>query len=327
MVIQVAFNGVAAARLTQRTAHSVFAAVLLTAEAVLQFGGAAVGGVCDTARQSQTGYRCGTGIVVAAGEVRVRTNRNVLGVRPRDLLRRSRRTGGNDRASAHQLGVSCRPLQGASTTEGTTDYVAESRHAQCTRQTCLRTHRVADAHLREAGTPVFTSARVALGNDARRTGRTVAATQNIGSNHEVAVGVHDRAGAHDAFPPAVRFDGANQRGGHVGGGYAAGDMRVTGERMQNQDGVIASLVEGAPGFVADGDLRQGHAGLELQVADVQLTQVALRFGVFALGARHGDGCGDRLAGSAGLGGAGLASALGGHGGVPSLGWPARWCRV
>ena len=95
-------------------------------------------------------------------------------------------------------------------------------------------------------------------------------------------------------------------------------MRVTGERMQNQDGVITSLVEGAPGFVADGDLRQGHAGLELQVADVQLTQVALRFGVFALGARHGDGCGDRLTGSAGLGGAGLASALGGHG-VPFTG--------
>ena len=100
-------------------------------------------------------------------------------------------------------------------------------------------------------------------------------------------------------------------------------MRVTGERMQDQDGVITSLVEGAPGFVADGDLRQGHAGLELQVADVQLTQVALRFGVFALGARHGDGCGDRLVDSAGLlgtgqRGAGLASALGGHG-VPFTG--------
>ena len=318
VVVQVAFDGVAATRLTQRTAHSVFAAVLLAAEAVLQFGGAAVGGVRDTARQSQTGSRCRTGIVVATGKVRIRTNRNVLSVGPGNLLRRSRRTGGNDRASAHQLGVSCRPLQGASTTEGTTNHVAEARHAQCTRQTRLRTYRVANAHLREAGTPVLTSARVALGDDARRTGRTVAAAQNIGSNHEVAVGVHDRAGAHDAFPPAVRFDSANQRGGHVGGGYAAGDMRVTGERVQDQDGVITSLVEGAPGFVADGDLRQGHAGLELQVADVQLTQVALRFRVFALGARHGDGCGDRLAGSAGLGGAGLASALGGHG-VPFTG--------
>ena len=177
----------------------------------------------------------------------------------------------------------------------------------------LSTYGVADAHLREAGTPVFTSARVALGNDARRTGRTVAATQNIGSNHEVAVGVHDRAGAHDAFPPAVRFDGANQRGGHVRGGHAAGDMRVTGECVQDEDGVIAGLVEGTPGFVTDGHLRQSHAGLELQVADVQLTQIALRFGVLGAGARHGDGCGDRLAGSAGL-----ASALGGHG-VPFTG--------
>ena len=80
---------------------------------------------------------------------------------------------------------------------------------------------------------MLASARVALGNDACRTGGAVAATQNIGGNHEVAVGVHDRAGAHDAFPPAVRFDGANQRGGHVGGGDAAGDMRITGERMQD----------------------------------------------------------------------------------------------
>ena len=161
---------------------------------------------------------------------------------------------------------------------------------------------------------MLTGARVAFGNDACRAGGTVAAAQNIGGNHEVAVGVDDRAGAHDAFPPAVRFDSANQRGGHVGGGYAAGDVRITGERMQNQDGVIASLVESTPGFVADGDLRQSYAGFELQVADVQLTQVALRFGVLALGASHGDGCGDRLVDSAGLGGAGLASALGGHGG-------------
>ena len=318
VVIQVAFDGVAAARLTQRTTYGAFAAVLFAAEAVLQFGGAAVGGVRDTARQSQTGSRCRTGIVVATGKVRIRTNRNVLSVSPGNLLRRSRRTGGNDRATAHQLGVSCRPLQGASTTERTTNHVAEAVHTQGTRQVRLSTHGVADAHLREAGTPVFTGTRVAFRDDARRTGRTVAATQDIGGNHEVAVGVHDRAGAHDAFPPAVRFDSANQRGGHVGGGYAAGDMRVTGERVQDQDGVITSLVEGAPGFVADGDLRQGHAGFELQVADVQLTQVALRFGVFALGARHGDGCGDRLAGSAGLGGAGLASALGGHG-VPFTG--------
>ena len=93
-------------------------------------------------------------------------------------------------------------------------------------------------------------------------------------------------------------------------------MRVTGECVQDEDGVIAGLVEGTPGFVTDGHLRQGHAGLELQVADVQLTQIALRFGVLGAGARHGDGCGDRLAGSAGL-----ASALGGHGG--SLHWVGR----
>ena len=55
MVIQVAFNRVAATRLTQRTTHSVFAAILLTAEAVLQLCGAAVGGVRDTACQGKTG--------------------------------------------------------------------------------------------------------------------------------------------------------------------------------------------------------------------------------------------------------------------------------
>ena len=318
VVVQVAFDSVAATRLTQRATHGAFAAVFLAAEAVLQLGGATVGGVCNTARQGKARSRRGASIVVTAGEVRVRTNRNVLGVSPRNLLSRRRRTGGNHRASAHQLRVGCRPLQGASAAEGTTNHVAEAGHTQCTSQVRLGTYRVADAYLWEAGTPMLTGTRVAFGNDACRAGGAVAAAQNIGGNHEVAVGVHDRAGAHDAFPPAIRFDSANQRGGHVRGGYAAGDMRVTGERMQNQDGVITSLVEGAPGFVADGDLRQGHAGLELQVADVQLTQVALRFGVFALGARHGDGCGDRLAGSAGLGGAGLASALGGHG-VPFTG--------
>ena len=46
-------------------------------------------------------------------------------------------------------------------------------------------------------------------------------------------------------------------------------MRVAGERMQNQDGIIASLIESTPGFVADGDLRQSHAGFELQIADGQ----------------------------------------------------------
>ncbi len=106
-----------------------------------------------------------------------------------------------------------------------------------------------------------------------------------------------------------------------GGGHAAGDMRVTGECVQDEDGVIAGLVEGTPGFVTDGHLRQSHAGLELQVADVQLTQIALRFGVLGAGAATGMGAvtgwlvvPDWLV---------LWVVMG----FPSLGWSARWCRV
>ena len=78
VVVQVAFDGVAATRLTQRAAHGAFATVLFAAEAVLQLGGAAVGGVRNTACQGKTGQRRGTVIVVATGKVRVRTNRNIL---------------------------------------------------------------------------------------------------------------------------------------------------------------------------------------------------------------------------------------------------------
>ena len=211
------------------------------------------------------------------------------------------------------------PFYGACTPEGTADDVAEARDAQGPGQTRLGAHRVADGDERESGSPVLAGARVALGNDAGRTGRTVAAAQNIGGNDEVSVGVDDRAGAHDALPPAVGFDSADEGRGHVRGGHAAGDMRVAGECVQDEDGVIAGLVEGTPGFVTDGHLRQGDAGFKFKVTDGQLTQVALRLGMLGAGARHGNG------GGHGLGSTGFGGGLSGHGSLRWVvqSWPRR----
>ena len=316
VVIQVALNGVTSARLAQRAALDTFAAVLLTTKAMFQLSGATVGGVGDAAGQGEACHRCGTGIIVATGKVRVRTNRQILRVRPGNLLGGGRRTGGNNRASAHQLGVGCGPLYGACTTEGTADDVAEARDAQGLSQACLGTDRVTDGDERESGTPMLASARVSFGNDAGRTGRTVATAQNIGGNHEVSVGVDDRSGAYDALPPAVGFDSADEGRRHIRGGHPAGDMRVAGERMQNQDGVIASLIESTPGFVADGDLRQSNTGFKLKVADGQLTQVTLRLRVFGAVAGHGNRRGH------GLNGTGFGDGLSGHG---SLRWVVQSC--
>src|SRR5690606_18853018 len=86
-----------------------------------------------------------------------------------------------------------------------------------------------------------------------------------GRDDEVLLGVDDLARSDEARPPAAR-------GVAVTGG--ADDVAVAGERVEHEHGVVARLVELAPGLVRDRHGRDGAAALEAHRADVLEPPVA-----------------------------------------------------
>ena len=122
-------------------------------------------------------------------------------------------------------------------------------------------HRVADAHLWKRPAPRLPFTGVPGRDEAGRPGGAVASAEDIGGDHIVFVGVYHGAGANDTLPPAITFNFGGHIGGGAFGGTPAGDVSVPGEGVQDQDGVVAVFVEGAPGFVADAHLRQGNTVL------------------------------------------------------------------
>ncbi len=182
-----------AATRSQRTAHSVFAAVL-HGRSGAPTGGAAVGGVRDTVPGQDP-------VAVTACEVCVRNESHTSECGPRKSAP-PQPTGGRPHPR-HQL----------ATTRGRAPPNHQSRSGklvtlQCTRQP---TYGVADAHPREAGAPVPPAQ---LPGD-----RPNAATQNIGSNH--GSGWCPRPSRGSRYLPTSRPDSMANQGGH---GARCGDM-------------------------------------------------------------------------------------------------------
>ena len=84
-------------------------------------------------------------------------------------------------------------------------------------------------------------------------GRAAAAAQDVRADDEVAVGVDRLAGPDDDVPPAG-----------IVVGVVPGDVRIAGEGVADQHGVVALRVEPAVGLVGHGHLGQPPAQLQLE---------------------------------------------------------------
>ena len=232
VVVQVRLDGQPAAP------QGVLVVLRDAAEALVQLGGGAVGGVGDLAGQGEApGGADGERVVVAPAPVRVELDGADLRVGPGGLLRGGPRARGDDHEALDAVGAGDRPLDGALPAQGGADDEGPGAHSEQVGQPGLGAHLVAGGHDGEAGAP---------GRPVRRRrGRargSLAAAQDVRGDHEAVFGVDRLAGADDGLPPARGV--LARRGG-------AQDVGVAGERVQDQDRVGLRLVEPAPCLVGD----------------------------------------------------------------------------
>ena len=116
----------------------------------------------------------------------------------------------------------------------------------------LRPHHVADRHDRKVEAVGPAGRRI----ERRGPGRPHAAADDIGRDHEIAVGIDRLARPDHGLPPA----------GLAGDRMIIGDMLIAGQRMTDEDRVGFRGVERAVGLIGDRQGAQRAARVELERA-------------------------------------------------------------
>ena len=136
-------------------------------------------------------------------------------------------------------------------------------------QRVLGAHHVRDGDHREVRAVGPPGRRI----DGRRPGGAAAATEQVGADHEVAVGVERLAGTDHPVPPAqadgragVALVGAETVAGARRGRVGAdpGRMGVAAQRVADENDVVARRRQRAVRFVGDTNLRQLLATVQPQ---------------------------------------------------------------
>jgi hypothetical protein len=113
----------------------------------------------------------------------------------------------------------------------------------------LGAHHVPDRHHGEPRAP----GPAVVGVGRRRSGRSLAPTQDVGAHHEPTLGVQGAARTDEGAPPPRR---------RVAVGELTGGMAVAGERVANQQGVVMAGRQLAPRLVGDDHALEQAAALE-----------------------------------------------------------------
>ena len=194
VVVQVGFHLVAPAH------RRVLLALVAPPEALIELGGAAVGRVRQRPRQAESPYRSHrVGVVVAVEEEGVGHDRQLLQVAPGQLVGGRRGARGHQRQVTHPLRVGDPPLDRPVPAQRRPDDQMEDLDPQDVGQARLGLDSVARGQPREARPPGASVRR-----RRRRARRALAAAQDVGRHHEVALGVDGPPGSHQVRPPARR---------------------------------------------------------------------------------------------------------------------------
>ena len=157
--------------------------------------------------------------------------------------------GGHGEDAAGEVGEVGGEAQREHAAHGAADDGVEFRDAEVVEEEFLRAHHVADGDegkLDPVGAAGF-------GVEGGRAGGALAAAEDVGADDEEAAGVDGLAGADEVVPPAGFF---------VGRRVPAGGVVVAAEGVADEDGVVARGVEGAVGFVAEGEGGEGLTAAE-----------------------------------------------------------------
>ena len=190
-------------------------------------------------------------VVVPAAPLRIGHDRLAADLVEGDRLRRLLGRRGDGDQAVRALRVGDGELQGLHAAHRAADRGQQLGDAELVEQQHLHVDHVGDRDDRERRAEGLARGRV----DAGRTGRAVAAAQHVRADHEVAVGVERLARADQHVPPAQAL---------VVGLVTAGDVGIARERVGDEHGVVAALVERAVGLVGDRDGAQRLTALERQ---------------------------------------------------------------
>ncbi len=134
-----------------------------------------------------------------------------------------------------------RPLQSLLPADGTSDDRFELSHPEVIQEPLLRPHHIPDGDDREPH-PIRASR---FGVDRSRACTPGATTEYVGADDEVLVGVDGAPRPDHRIPPAAPL---------VRLGDPPGAVRVARERVDDEHGVFARMVQLAPSFVGERDL-------------------------------------------------------------------------
>ena len=167
------------------------------------------------------------------------------GLRPQ-VRRRGDRDGG-----IHHLGVGNRPLQHLHPADGAADHRQQMPDPELIEQQLLDADHVGDGDDRK----VQAVGPTGFGIHGARPGRSRAAAQEIGADHEVPVRIDALARPDHALPPA---------GFLVVRVVVPGDVGIAAEGMADQDGVVPRLVQLPIGLIGDIDRTERLAAIQRQ---------------------------------------------------------------
>ncbi len=177
-------------------------------------------------------------VVVAAPPVGVGHDGLAADLVEGDGLRGLPRRRGQRHAQVHAFRVRDGPLQHLHAAHGAAHRGEQLLDAEVVQKHRLRVHHVRDGDDGEVGA-VRPARRGVL---AGRPRRTAAAADDVAADHEVLVGVQALAGTDEHVPPARAF---------VVGAVAAGHVRVAGQGVRDEDGVVLGLAERAVRLVGE----------------------------------------------------------------------------
>ena len=145
--------------------------------------------------------------------------------------------------------MTCRPAQHLVPTERPPDDRAKMRNAEQINEALLHVDHVLHGHEREVAAVRLAGFRI----DRDGPGRATAAAENVRANHEEALGIEGLTRADHTFPPA-----------EIVVGVVTCRVRVSCDRMADEDRVVPLGVQGAVGFVGNLDAREYLAVTKLQ---------------------------------------------------------------
>jgi hypothetical protein len=187
-------------------------------------------------------------LVVAAAPVGIGHDRLPTDLVEGDVLSGVAGGAGDRHGGEDGLRIGRRPLQRLHGAHGAAGDAEQLLDAEMVDEQLLRPHHVADGDDREAEAVGLAGARI----DLLGSGRTHAAAEHVGADHEIAVSIEGQAGPDRHLPPA----------GLAGHRMDFGRELVAREGMAEQDGVRALAVQRAVGLVGNRERADFDPGIE-----------------------------------------------------------------